>query len=317
MLSQKLAIGLGSLIALKLFGFTWDSEKATVDIDVIEAAEEEDMSTNVYHNGVLFGIWVAGVAISMGRLLSYAIFSGKKGIDAVTQTDADKKEEELSQVSEAKEVKEIKVINQESYIKLCGMQQESDESFKLAEEHGSPPIDRETTPIEKVSKEGKGEGSKIIEPMLDEKEDKEVRSETNISVYKLPAIKRHHFMVFQDGIKTLRRSVTGKFSLEMINLDGVRNFIFIVAKGTLSQLSELESKVKADFRWLTPVRNPSAELTGAALTGTSPTKEPKWVPSTQVDKLHTSPTKPIISPRSSSLRSGIPRKTPSSSRHQK
>lgn len=43
MLSQKLAIGLGSLIALKLFGFTWDSEKATVDIDVIKAAEEEDM----------------------------------------------------------------------------------------------------------------------------------------------------------------------------------------------------------------------------------------------------------------------------------
>eukprot|EP00057_Strongylocentrotus_purpuratus_P000497 XP_001177482.1 PREDICTED: uncharacterized protein LOC754197 [Strongylocentrotus purpuratus] len=314
MLSQKLAIGLGSLIALKLFGLTWDSEKATVDIDVIAAAEEDEMSTNVYHNGVLFGIWVAGVAISMGRLLSYAIFSGKKGIDAVTQTHADKKEEELSQVSDAKEVKEIKVINQESYIKLCGVQQDSDESFKLVEEHGSPPIEKETTP--KVSKEGKGEGSKI-EPMHDEKEDKEVRSETNISVYKLPAIKRHHFMVFQDGMKTLRQSVTGKFSLEKINLDGVRNFIFIVAKGTLSQLSELESKVKADFRWLTLVRDPSAELTGAALTGASPTKEPKWVPSVNVDTLHTSPTKPITSPRSPSLRSGIPRKTPSQSRHQK
>lgn len=81
-------------------------------------------------------------------------------------------------------------------------------------------------------------------------------------------------------------------------------------------MSELESKVKADFRWLTPVRDPSAELTGVALTGAPPTKEPKWVPSANADTLRTSPTKPIISPRAA-LRSGIPRKAPSLSRHQK
>ncbi|XP_054751916.1 uncharacterized protein LOC129257578 isoform X2 [Lytechinus pictus] len=281
MLFHKVAIGLCSLIivhpVLKLFGITWD--KGTVDIDVITATEDEEMSTNVYHNGVLFGVWVAGVAISMGRLLS-AIFggSGKNGIDAETQ---------------------------ESYIKLKGMEQENEDDDDPLR---SPSNDDVTMPVEVVSKEGKGEGSNIGDPKLDEKEDNVVKSATKISVYKLPAIKRHSFMILQDGMNSLKQSVSGRLRLEKITLDGVRNFIFIVAKGTQSQLSELESKVKADFRWLTPVREPSPVLTGAPLT-----QEQKWVSSTSPKALDMSriPTR-ATSPRtrSQTLRLGLSHKTP-------
>ncbi|XP_054751915.2 uncharacterized protein LOC129257578 isoform X1 [Lytechinus pictus] len=326
MLFHKVAIGLCSLIivhpVLKLFGITWD--KGTVDIDVITATEDEEMSTNVYHNGVLFGVWVAGVAISMGRLLS-AIFggSGKNGIDAETQTDPKTEEkeliqepevdelnivterEELDKVTEIEEVKEIKVFNQESYIKLKGMEQENEDDDDPLR---SPSNDDVTMPVEVVSKEGKGEGSNIGDPKLDEKEDNVVKSATKISVYKLPAIKRHSFMILQDGMNSLKQSVSGRLRLEKITLDGVRNFIFIVAKGTQSQLSELESKVKADFRWLTPVREPSPVLTGAPLT-----QEQKWVSSTSPKALDMSriPTR-ATSPRtrSQTLRLGLSHKTP-------
>ncbi|XP_041459934.1 uncharacterized protein LOC121411333 [Lytechinus variegatus] len=322
MLFHKVAIGLCSLIivhpALKLFGITWDKE--TVDIDVITATEDEEMSTNVYHNGVLFGVWVAGVAISMGRLLS-AIFggSGKNGIDAETQTDHKTEEKELGQEPEEDELnivtgreeldkvteieaKGIKVINQESYIKLKGVKQENEDDDDPLR---SPPNDDVTTPVEVVSKEGKGEGSNIGDPKLDEKEDNVVKSATKISVYKLPAIKRHSFMILQDGMNSLKQAVSGRFSLEKISLDGVRNFIFIVAKGTPSQLSELESKVKADFRWLTPVREPSPALTGAPAT-----QEQKWVSSTSPKARDMSriPTSPRT--RSQTLRLGLSNKTP-------
>lgn len=267
------AIGVASLAllhpAVKYLDFNWEQE--ALDAREHNIDEEMNMSSHVYQNGVLFGLWVAGVAISMGRLFTYAVYGGSKGVDAQTQTETETEQEGQSIEEEHK--KETEVINQESYTKLPATPEpEPEEKTVKVEDVGTieeddvtnndeePSIEDVVKVEEKTEQEKEEEGSKV-DPECEEKDEK-MEIKTKISVYKLPAIKRHHFMILQDGMRVLRQAVQGDFSLEKVTLDGIRNFIFLVAKGSPSQLSDLESKIKSDFRWLTPVREPHSKLTG-------------------------------------------------------
>ncbi|XP_071511089.1 uncharacterized protein [Diadema antillarum] len=232
--------------------------------DISTRTVEQEMCANVYQNGVLFGLWAAGVAISVGRLLTYIIVGDRARKDVQTQTDDIVKEQcEVPVEIEHGVQEEVEKIPLEEDDKTSESNAEKDESEDESVASRQNIVDAPTMDKEETKELKSKTLSPEIKADLDEKRDDEtLTDDKRISVYKLPAIKKHHFLVRQDGMRVLRQAVQGDFSLEKVSLEGIRNFLFIVAKGSPSQLAELEAKIKADYRWLTPVRTPSRKLTG-------------------------------------------------------
>ncbi|XP_072176245.1 uncharacterized protein [Diadema setosum] len=228
----------------------------------ISTSVEQEMCANVYQNGVLFGLWAAGVAISVGRLLTYIIVGDRARKDVQTQTDDIVKEQsEVPVEIEHGVQEEVEKIPLEEDDKTSESNAEKDKSEDESVASRPNIVDAPTMDKEEAE-QLKSKKSLEVKADPEKRDDETLIDDKRISVYKLPAIKKHHFLVRQDGMRVLRQAVQGDFSLEKISLEGIRNFLFIVAKGSPSQLGELEAKIKADYRWLTPVRTPSRKLTG-------------------------------------------------------